>query len=504
MSKLGKVYLVGAGPGDPGLLSLRGQQCLEIADLVLYDGLVNPLLLKHTHAECQRTSRRVSEMGKRVPQDEINRQLIEEAKAGKTVIRLKGGDPFIFGRGSEEAAALKAAGVSYEIVPGITAAVAAAEYAGISLTHRKHASAVAFITGHEDPTKLETSLDYQTLSKFPGTLVFYMGLNRISQIFESLLQAGMPAETPSCIISHGTLCSQKTITGTISNLPDRVKEAGLSAPSLILVGDCVEMRENLKWFENRPLFGQRIGITRPLPQAFETAELAISLGAIPVLLPTIEITPPINWQEVDEAIHSLDKQDWLIFTSRNGVSYFLDRLLNLGLDMRSLGHLKLAVIGTATASALKEYRLNADVIPETYRAEELAAELLTKVQGKNVLWCGADRGREVLIEELSPRAKSFHKLVVYCNTDVTAWPEEISDQICQGDLDWLVLSSPSIARAVPQLLPEQARSSLGKNIRVAAISPVTAEAANNADLPVNVIATTHTWPGIFSAIEQNL
>ncbi|MBD3676448.1 MAG: uroporphyrinogen-III C-methyltransferase [Planctomycetaceae bacterium] len=500
----GKVYLVGAGPGDPGLLSLRGRECLAKADLVLYDGLVNPLILQHTNATCQRTSRRVSESGKRVPQEEINRQLIAAAQSGQTIVRLKGGDPFVFGRGSEEASALKQAGIPYEIVPGVTAAVAAAEYAGISLTHRHHASAVAFVTGHEDPSKPESSLDYEALARFPGTLVFYMGLNRLSQISQSLINAGMPAQTAACIISHGTLGSQQTVSGTLSTLQEQVTTAGLTAPSLILIGDCVSMREELQWFENRSLFGQRIAITRPLPQAYETAELANSLGAVPVLLPTIEIHPPENWERVDTAINSLKVQDWLIFTSRNGVSYFLERLLTLGGDMRSLGHLKVAVIGSATATALKEYHVRADVIPDTYRAEELASELIDQVAGKNILWCGADRGREVLIDELSPQAKSFEKLIVYRNTDVDSLPQETSDQLRRGELDWLPLSSPSIARAVARLFPEDAKSHLGKQIRVAAISPVTAEAARKSGLPVDVIATTHTWPGIFAAIEQCL
>jgi len=500
MSQKGIVYLVGAGPGDPGLLTLRGQQCLQRADIVYYDGLANPLLLKYTQGICERTSRRMVDDGKIVPQEEINSRLIESARAGKIVVRLKGGDPFVFGRGSEEAAALREAGIEYEIVPGVTAAVAAAEYAGISVTHRDYASAVAFITGHENLSKPELSMDYANLARFSGTLVFYMGLHKITQITTSLIDHGLSPETPACVISHGTLCSQQTVSDTVANLASRVRDSQLTAPSLIMIGKCVDLRERLKWFEDRPLFGQTIAITRPLEQSYETADLASQHGAIPVLLPTIDIRPPEAWNDVDTAIEQIEQQDWLIFTSQNGVSHFLDRIFELGYDLRRLGHVKIAVIGSATAEALREYHLTADLIPETYRAEELAAELIPLIQGKNVLWCGADRGREVLQDELSPLTANFHKLVVYRNVDVLDWPEETISQLNSGDIDWLPLSSPSIARGVARLLPESAKSLLGKKSKIVAISPVTAKAAEEVGLPVHLVATTHTWQGMFEAI----
>jgi uroporphyrinogen III methyltransferase/synthase len=503
MTHLGKVYLVGAGPGDPGLLSLRGQQCLQRADIVYYDGLANPLLLKHTSGRCERTSRQISDEGKQVPQGEINLLLIQSAREGKTVVRLKGGDPFVFGRGSEEAAALREASIEYEIVPGITAAVAAAEYAGISVTHRNYASAVAFVTGHEDPTKLESSLDYENLARFSGTLVFYMGLRRISQITASLIDHGLSPETPSCIISHGTLGSQRIVSGTVETLASQAKKEGISAPSLIMIGHCVELRDELKWFEDRPLFGQSIAITRPLEQAYETADLAIEYGATPILLPTIEIQPPESWDEIDEAIDQIAHQDWLIFTSRNGVIYFLNRFFELGYDLRQLGHVKLAVIGSATAEALNQFHLNADLMPETYHAEGLAAALIDSIQGQNILWCGADRGREVLQNELAPHAAQFRKLTVYRNADVLDWSQEAIAQLTSGAIDWLPLSSPSIARGVARLLPESAKAFLGKNTNIVAISPITAQAAEEAGLPVNLVAKSHTWEGIFDAIASD-
>lgn len=495
-----KVYLVGAGPGDPGLLSLRGRECLERADVVLYDGLVNPLLLRYTHAECERTCRTAGPQGKRLPQEEINRHLVEAARAGKTVVRLKGGDPFVFGRGSEEAAALRAAGIEYEIVPGVTAAVAAAEYAGISLTHREHASAVAFVTGHEDPTKPELSIDYANLARFTGTLVFYMGLHRLPLIVDSLISEGKAPNTPACVISRGTLTEQRTVSAPLKDLPDQVSAADLVAPSLIVIGPCVAMREELHWFEDRPLFGVRIAIPRPIPQAYETADLAFEYGAVPLLIPTIAIEPPEDWTEVDRAIADIERNDWLIFTSRNGVSFFFDRFFEQGHDARRLANTKVAVIGSATSAALREYRLHADLVPESFRAEALAKKLSDLVRGKNVLWCGADRGREVLPDELSPLAAEFRKLVVYRNFDVDSWPDDVCSRLKSDDVDWLALSSPSIAEGVARLLPSEAWNLLGNSLRIAAISPVTAEAAKNAGLGVDVVAETYTWPGIFDRI----
>lgn len=291
-SPVGTVYLVGGGPGDPGLLTLRGRECLQMADVVLYDGLVNPALLTHTRAACERTGRAGGAGEKRLDQAEINERLIHWARAGKTVVRLKGGDPFLFGRGAEEVAALAAAGVPFEVVPGVTAALAATAYAGISLTHREQASAVAFITGHEDPAKPRTSLDYRSLAVFPGTLVFYMGLHRVRSIAAALVAAGKPNETAACVISRGTTPLQRTVTGTLATIADAVAAAGLHAPSLIVVGECVQQRELLSWFESRPLFGQTVAVTRPAGQAEAAADAVRLLGGDPLLLPLLEIASP--------------------------------------------------------------------------------------------------------------------------------------------------------------------------------------------------------------------
>lgn len=498
MADTGKVFLVGAGPGDPGLLTLKGLRCLQAADLVLYDGLVNPLLLQHTSGVCERTARtRVSSNpdDQLTAQEELNRRLVAEAQAGKTVVRLKGGDPYIFGRGSEEARELVEAGIPFEVVPGITAATASSVYAGISLTHRQSASSVAFVTGHEDPTKPESSLDYQSLADFSGTLVFYMGLARLPQIAARLIQHGKPSDTPACVISRATTPQQRVVDAPLSELPAAVAEAKLPAPSLIVVGECVRQRDSLTWFERKPLFGQRIGITRPAHQAGSAVDLAVELGAQPVLMPTIEITPPEDWADVDAAIGRLDEYNWLIFTSVNGVQSFLGRIWHNGCDLRQLSHLKLAAIGPSTADALAEYHLRADIIPPEYRAESLADALVPHVDGQRVLWAGANRGRAVLTERLQAAGATIDKVVVYQNKDVTEFSPEVTASVAAGELDWIMLSSPSIAENVARLL-----GAVPSTTRFASISPVTTSAAEKAGLKITVEANEYTIAGVFDAI----
>jgi uroporphyrinogen III methyltransferase/synthase len=500
MSAMGKVYLVGAGPGDPGLLTMRGRECLAAADLVLYDGLVNPELLRLTKADCERTSRTVEPGGRRLHQEEINVRLIEAARAGKSVVRLKGGDPFVFGRGAEEAAALAEAGIPFEIVPGITAATAAGVYAGISYTHRNQASAVAFVTGHEDPAKPQSLLDYGALARFPGTLVFYMGLHRLELIAKALLEAGKPANTPAAVICSASTPHQKTVTDTLSGIAAAVQREKMRPPSLIVIGPCVRLRDQIAWFEQRPLFGMRIGITRPDQQADSAIHRCRELGAQPVLMPTIEIRPPADWSEVDAAIDRLPDYDWLIFTSANGVRSLLSRLWERGFDGRRLGRAKIAVIGDATSDALAEFHLLADVIPDSFRAEALANALRPHVAGKRVLWARASRGRDVLNRELGAAGAIFEEVVVYQNLDLDALPPGALEMLEQGEVDWIGLSSPSIARSLEKVLTPAAREQLGGNVRLAAISPVTSEAAAEAGLPVSVVADVYTWDGIFDAI----
>ena len=487
MTNTGKVYLVGAGPGDPQLLTLKGLRCLQQADLVLYDGLVNPLVLRHVSADCERTGRAAGPDGKRIDQEEINRRLVEAGLAGKTVVRLKGGDPYVFGRGSEEARALVEAGIEFEIVPGITAAVAAAEYAGISLTHRKLASSVAFITGHEDPEKAESSLDYANLASFSGTLVFYMGLHRLPRIVNALIEYGKDPATPACVISRATTTRQRTVSARLSELPGSVADAALAAPSLIVVGSVVSQRDELAWFERQPLFGQRVGITRARHQAEETAVKLIGLGAEPVFLPMIRILPPADFSLVDAAIAGMSDFDWIVFSSSNAVRGLLHRVLALGHDMRLLSNTRIAAVGPATQQALNDYSLRADVLPMQYDAASLAKHLRDDVVARRVLWPRGSRFQELLRQELSVVASEFREVEVYRSED-----SEPADQF--DDLDWVMVTSAAIARNLVRVLPRDV------TVRFASISAATTEILLDAGLHVDAQAREATVDGVLDAI----
>ncbi|MBX3441282.1 MAG: uroporphyrinogen-III C-methyltransferase [Planctomyces sp.] len=496
----GRVHLVGAGPGDPGLITLRGLECLREADLVLYDGLVNPLLLRHARGLVERTARTTRPGVRCVAQANVTARMIEAAQAGQVVVRLKGGDPFIFGRGGEEAADLARAGIPYEVVPGITAATAAAVYAGISLTHRDHASAVALITGHENPEKPERSLDYGALAKFPGTLVFYMGLHKLEAIAQALIGAGKPHDTPAAVICQTTLPHQQVVAGTLADIADRARAAKVQPPSLIVVGAAAGAREPPRWFDDRPLRGVSIALTRSAEQQDDAIELALRLGAEPVVMPLIDIGPPQDWSDVDAALGRIGEFDWLVFTSANGVRSCLGRLWDGGGDARALSGVRVAAIGPATARALEEFRLRADLVPESFRAEELADALEPHVHGRHVLWARANSGRDVLPDALSRAGAKLEQVVVYRNEDVAALPEGVAERIARGELDWIALSSPSIARNLARLAGSLLKSEAGRRVRLAAISPVTAEAAAAEGLEVFAVATEFNWSGLFDAI----
>jgi uroporphyrinogen III methyltransferase/synthase len=496
----GKVFLVGAGPGDPGLITLKGRECLARADLVLFDGLVNPLILLGTTARAERTNRTDGPSGRRLEQEEINQRLIDAAREGKTVVRLKGGDPFVFGRGGEEAAALAKAGIPFEVVPGVTAAVATSAYAGISLTHRDFASAVAFVTGHEDPAKPSTMLDYGALAQFPGTLVFYMGLDRLAKIAQALIAAGKAPSTPAAVVSRGTTPAQRTICSALADIAGKARDARLHAPSTIIIGDCVRQRETIGWFEQMPLFGQRIVVARPAAQAAGVVSRLLELGAQPILAPTIEIHPPENWTDVDRVLNRLPEFDWLVFTSVNGVNFLIDRIWETGRDLRLIGGMKLAAIGEGTAEALARFHLHADLVPESFRAEALAEALKPCVGGQRVLWARASRGRDVLPAELRAAGARLEEVVVYRNLDVESLDAAIVEAVEKGEIDWVCVSSPSIARAFPRLLSPAARDMIGKGVRVASISSITSAAAREAGLPVDAEAVTYTWEGLLAAI----
>jgi uroporphyrinogen III methyltransferase/synthase len=494
------VYLVGAGPGNPGLLTLRAIECLAQADLVLYDKLVPPRMLEHAPAaaECVCVTELAEHHVERYAP--VQRTLIEAARQGRRVVRLKGGDPFLFGRGAEEAAALREAGIPYEVVPGVTAALGAAACAGIPLTHRACASAVAFVTGHESPDKEGSALDWSALAHFPGTLVVYMGISRLTAIAEGLIRLGKPAETPAAVVQSATTGEQQTVTAPLAEIAAAARAAGVAAPALVVIGPVVALRRQLAWFEARPLFGKRVLVTRPRAQARDFARRLEQLGAVPYLLPGVEIQEPADWGPVDRALDRLAEFQWLVFSSANGVHAFLGRLRQTGRDLRALGPLSLAAIGPRTAEALRGYHLEPDVVPEVFRSEELAEALKGVVAGQHVLLARADRGRDVLPRELAAVAR-VEQVAVYRQADAVAPDPAVLDALRRGEIDFVTLTSPNVARSLLALVDAPSRSRLESGeVQVVTISPVTSAAVRAVGMPVAAEAAAYTADGVIEAL----
>lgn len=470
-SSVGKVYLVGAGPGDPGLITLRAADCLARADVVLYDYLANTQLLTHAAENSRRICVGKHGGGRIWTQPEINAELVSLAQTGKTVVRLKGGDPAVFARAAEEAAVLKQAGIPFEVVPGVTAALAAGSYTGVPLTHRDHASAVAFITGQERPGKDNSAIDYESLARFPGTLVFYMGVTTADQWSNSLIKAGKSGKTPAVIVRRCTLPDQQTIYCRLDEVAQKLSPEAtpkIRPPVVVLVGEAVKLGPELSWFNHRPLLGKRVLITRPLHQADALKLPLQELGADTIVQPMIEITDPEDWQPVDNAINSLHDFDWLLFSSANGVRYFLNRLLASGRDMRSLGDMKIAAVGSRTAEALQEFHLRCDFHPEDFNAQALAEMLCNDAGGKRFLSIRASRGAAALNNELVNAGASVEEIVAYSHTDIETIDDTLIAQMAAGEIDFTTVTSSAIARC---LVAKFGDALLGT--RLVSISPIT-------------------------------
>lgn len=490
----GRVFLVGAGPGDPDLITLRGAALLARADVVLFDYLVNPAVMRYARADARQICLGKHGGGRMLSQDEVNREMIQSAKAGQMVVRLKGGDPAVFGRGAEEADALVAAGVPFEIVPGVTAALAAGSYAGIPVTHRNMASAVAFVTGHESDHK-DARLDIGRLANFPGTLVFYMGVTTVREWSEALLAAGKPADTPVAVIRRCSWPDQFTLRTTLGELADEVQRRRLRPPVVTIIGEVVNLAPRLSWFDRRPLFGQRIVVTRPRHQADALQARLAELGAEVLLQPAIEIEPPPSWEPVDQAIGQLARFDWVVFSSSNGVHAFIKRLLERG-DLRRLGHAQLAAVGPGTADALASYHLKADAVPEEFRAEALASALTEPAKaGKSFLLIRASRGREVLADELRAAGGSVEQVVCYLSRDVTQPQEDVVAGLNEGTIDWITVTSSAIARSLHAMFGPSLRC-----VRLASISPVTSATLRELGLEPAAEASQYTMEGVVDAI----
>jgi uroporphyrinogen III methyltransferase/synthase len=504
----GVVYLVGAGPGDPGLLTLRGKELLEKAEVVVYDHLASPRLLDLAPATAERICAGKSIGHCTLNQSEINAVLVERARAGRIVVRLKGGDPLVFGRGAEEADHLRRAGIHHEIVPGVTAGVGVTAYAGIPVTHRHVSSAVAFVTGHTDPEAAAVDassrrMDWKALAAFPGTLVVYMGVTHLAAICRTLIAQGKPSTTPAAVVESGCLPSQRTLSGTLASLPGIAEAAALEPPALLVVGGVVLLRETIAWFEKRPLFGQRILVTRPSDESASAAASLEALGAEAILAPMVEIRPIPDPSLLDAAVDRIREFDWLVFTSANGVRHFMNRLESRGLDLRALGRLQLAAIGPTTARALAAYHLRADLVPESFRSEGLVVALREPVRGQKVLLARADRGRTLLLDELSSMS-DVQQVAVYRNADVETIPPSVLRRIEAGTIDWITLTSSAITSRLHALLPDHARQRIGREIRLASLSPVTTATARNLGWSVAVEADVYNWEGLVRALVDHI
>jgi uroporphyrinogen III methyltransferase/synthase len=498
----GKVYLVGAGPGDPKLLTLRGLECLKQADVVLYDYLANVELLKHAPDQAERIYVGRRGRGTYPGQEEISRLLIEQAKQGKTVVRLKGGDPFVFGRGGEEAEALASAGIDFEVVPGVTAAIAAPAYAGIPVTHRTLASTVTFVAGHEDPTKPETAMEWPRLATSRGTLVFLMGVKNLPSIMANLLAEGRSPDTPVAVIRWGTKAAQQTVIGTLADITGKAEAAKIEPPAVIVVGEVVRLRPQLNWFETKPLFGKRVLITRAQEQASELAERLVAYGAEPVEAPTIRILPPEDWSPVDRAIRSLSSYDWVIFTSVNGVIQFMRRVWACGFDARCLAGRQICCIGPRTAHELEKFGVKADVIPTEYQAEGILGALKEmNTRSARVLIARAEVAREVLPDELRARGAHVDVVPVYRTVIPNGTDEPWKRLLAEGRVQVVTFTSSSTVRNFVTLVGgvEQAVSLL-RSVVVAVIGPVTAKTAEEVGLTVSVMPEANTIPALVNAI----
>jgi uroporphyrinogen III methyltransferase / synthase len=498
MSKRGKVYIIGAGPGDAGLITLKAVEALRLADVVVYDNLVNEELLKYapTHARFVYAGKKGG--NHTLSQDKINELLAKEALDGNTVARLKGGDPFIFGRGGEEAEVLVAQGVPFEIIPGVTSAIAVPAYAGIPLTHRGLTSTVAFITGHEDPTKDKSDIDWQALTGI-GTLVFLMGVKNLGQITEALISRGKLPDTPAALIRRGTTPRQDIITGTLATIVERAQANRFKPPAILVVGKVVDLRDTLRWFDSKPLFGKGVVITRPQRQADDLARLLTAQGASSIAFPTIAIEPPADWSELDRALDQLESYHWLIFTSANGVHFFFKRLREKGRDVRDLKGIKICCIGPATARQIEARGIRVDLVPDEFIAEGILKSFAAMdLSGQRILIPRAYSARDILPQGLKKQGASVDVATTYQTVNSGRKKEELAKLIDAGEVDIITFTSSSTVTNFVEIMG--ADYALPSSIRVACIGPVTAATANKAGFKIDISQEEYTMEGLVQSL----
>ena len=500
----GKVFLVGAGPGDPRLLTIGAMNCLKQADVVVYDHLADESILAYVPPEAERIYVGKQSNKHTMRQEDINVLLADKADEGKTVVRLKGGDPFVFGRGGEEALVLLARGIPFEVLPGVTSAISVPAYAGIPVTHRGVAVSFAVITGHEDPTKSESHVRWQHLATGVDTLIFLMGVANLPEITKNLMDNGRSADTPAAVIRWGTRTDQETYVTTLGDAAAMVQRDGIRPPAIFIVGEVIKLREQLRWFDRadiRPLLGKHILVTRARAQASALTEKLTALGAACVETPVIRIVPPADgYAALDAAIGELHTYHWLIFTSVNGVEHFFARLHHAGRDTRALGYAKVAAIGSATAKALHSYGIDADLVPEEFRAEAVVEALKPILPPRaRILLPRAQEARDVLPESLREHGATVDVTPAYETVSELSGGEELAERLRNGEIDFVTFTSSS---TVKNLVHQLGNITPLQQVKIACIGPVTAETARSFALEPDIIAENYTIDGLVDAVRE--
>ncbi len=500
----GKVFIIGAGPGDPKLITLRGKELIERADVILYDYLVAKELLTYAKKSCE-----IVYVGKKagkhtMPQEEINALLCEKALPGKTVVRLKGGDPFVFGRGGEEVIALEEKKIPFEIVPGITAAIASPAYSGIPVTHRDYTQTFTLVTGHEADDKEKGRIPWKSLAELGGTIAFYMGVKNMESNLKKLIENGMDKNTPCAFIRWGTTSDQKTFTGTIENIKNHIPEEFYRPPAMILIGGVVNLREKMRWFEAKPLFGKSFLVTRSREQASVLVELLAENGGQCFELPTIKIEPPLDFSPLDQAIENLERYDWVIFTSVNGVTFFNERLKETGKDSRALSDILIGSIGPATTLKLEELGIKADFQPSRYQSDLIAKEITKdfNVTGKRILLARSDIAPMDLVGDLEAEGAEVNNVTAYRTQAVENSKEEFREKIAAGEIDCFTFTASSTVRNFFNWYGEGNFKKLKKKPVIASIGPVTSNAIKDFGFSPTVEARESTIPALVDSIKD--
>ncbi|UCC99502.1 MAG: uroporphyrinogen-III C-methyltransferase [Phycisphaerales bacterium] len=498
----GFVYLVGAGPGKADLITVRGAEALGKADCVIYDKLANPALLKFARKDVE-----IVHVPKRIgkgscTQDEINKVLVEKASAGKIVVRLKGGDPCVFGRASEELVALTKAGIRFEIVPGVTAGVAVASYAGVMLTDKDASSQVAFITGQEAPGKEETGIDWDLLAQFNGTVVFYMGIGNLESIATGLIDKGTDAATPAAVIANVTFPTQRVVRAPLARIHQECKQQKIKPPAIVVIGAVAGGDMRFDWFTDQPLFGKTIIVTRDTAGNADSAGRIIARGGNPLPFATLRIKPLTNSNEFLRTLTRLGRYEWIIFTSGNGVTLFFEAMEGLGKDARIFGPANVAAIGTGTANRLAQFGVRADFVPDVFTGRELGKQLMgfTNLQGKRILLLRSKIASNELVEILEDAGAQVDNVPVYTAVTEKRDPSRLVKDIREGTIDWVTFASPSSADGFFEQVPAETVNS--SRVKVASIGPVTSERLKQLGIRADVTAKQHTIDGLLNAIEH--